>query len=78
MIHIHYFCHPLFNKDVPYFKKRKWIGEYVYVIELFDNSHVYLPEWMTDPSVCKFHELKEEPVCSLSALKSLQEHLKHL
>ena len=45
---------------------------------LSDNTKVYLEEWMTDPIICKNHELKEEPVCSVNALNSLQEFLKRL
>lgn len=53
-------------------------GSYYYIITLFDNSRIYLPEWMTDPLICQTHELKEEPVCSLNALNSLQKFLKRL
>ena len=73
-----YFCHPLYKKkEVTYLYRRKWNGSYYYIITLSDNSRAFLPEWMTDPFICKNLELKEEPVCSLNALNSLHEFLKH-
>ena len=77
-VKIHYFCHPLYNEEVNFLYRIKRDGHYYYIIMLFDNSRVYLPEWMTDLFVCKTHELKEKPVCSLDALSSLHKFLKRL
>jgi len=75
VVKIHYFCHPLYQKEVPCLNSLKKAGQHYYIIVLFDKSRTYLPQWMTDPIVCRTCKLQEQPVCSVNALKSLKKFL---
>jgi hypothetical protein len=75
VVKIHYFCHPLYNKEVAVLYRFKKAGQHYYMVTLFDKTRAYLPEWMTDPISCQSCELQQQPVCSLSALYSLKKFL---
>jgi hypothetical protein len=71
-VRVHYFCHPLYGKEVEVFSQYKCSGETFYLISLFDNSRVFLPAWMADADVCQSCVVQAAPVCSLKALRDLR------
>lgn len=75
VLKVHYFCHPLYGKEVEVLERQRHGGEYYYLVLFFDNSRWLLPAWMTDEVICRALVVQARPVCSLSALRSLGEHL---
>ncbi len=69
-IKVHYFLHPLYQREVKVVDKRHFVHEQYYLIELFDKI-TFLPTWMTDPTYCSNLTLRENAQCSLKALYEL-------
>ena len=76
-IKVHYFCHPLYGKEIKILGHSSRGSDKFYIVSFFDNSNGYLPVWMTDPLICQQCVVREEPVCSLAALRRLQDVLNH-
>ena len=77
-VKIHYFLHPLYPNEVAVVHERRLFSEKLYGIRLFDNSVVFIPEWMTDPDVCERCVLQEKPECAVAALLELRRFLDDL
>jgi hypothetical protein len=64
--------HPLYPNEVTVLNERQMTSGKFYTIQLFDNSRVLLPAWMTDPEICNLCVLQDQPGVSLAALQDLR------
>ena len=70
-VKIHYFLHPLYQKNVEVVDNRTFVSDKYYLIKFFDKI-IYLPVWMTEPDYCSTLTISENPQCDLKALHKLR------